>query len=198
MVRTARETLKSPYAIIKITNGYIRLAFLTRVTKFSRASVFSSINNIVYISLKPQFGTIAGDTQYDLETFFARHLGDANLHQVKEWYDGYSFMGNCVYNAFDILFFLYNEIFKSYWFKIATPAFLVKRLKLQQFFLPDLISVKAGEELLSAFDINAISPITLLFQSGYLPIKDVLWEWAMNECALDFPNLDFSVAFTIP
>ncbi|PIE59207.1 MAG: hypothetical protein CSA32_05165 [Desulfobulbus propionicus] len=165
--------------------------------KFSQVSVFSGINNIEDITLAPEFATICGYTQHDLETVFAEHFEGADMGKVKQWYDGYNFMGAHVYNPFDILLFLRsNKQFESYWFETATPTFLTKLLKEKQFFLPDLNSIKAGKELLTSFDINRISPVTLLFQSGYLTIKEISQEEGMTEYTLGFPNVEVSMAFT--
>ncbi len=197
MARTARETLKSFYAIIKSNDEYIRFAFLTGVSKFSRVSIFSGINNIVDISLIPEFGDICGYTQHDLETVFETHLAGADMEKIKQWYDGYYFMGAHVYNPFDILLFLDNgKMFKNYWFETGTPSFLVKLLAQKSFFLPKLTNIKAGDELLSSFNIDNISPVTLLFQTGYLTIKDVLQIGAGNQYTLGFPNLEVASAFT--
>ncbi len=197
MAVLAQEELKALYSGIKSNDAHIRFAFLTGVTKFSRVSVFSGINNIVDISLMPQFGTVCGYTQNDLETVFADPLQGADMAQIKEWYDGYYFMGDHVYNPFDILLFLDNDqTFKNYWFETGTPTFLVKLLKQHGFFLPSLNNIKAGEELLTSFDIDNISPVTLLFQSGYLTIKDVSQEDDMGEFTLGFPNLEVFRAFT--
>ncbi len=197
MAAFARETLKAFYAVIKDNDAHIRFAFLTGVTKFSKVSVFSGINNIVDISLEKPYGTICGYTQQDLETVFAEHLQGTDMDEVKRWYDGYYFMGDQVYNPFDILLFIAREKeFKSYWFETATPTFLVKLLKQQRFFLPDLSNIKAGEDLLTSFDIDNISPVTLLFQSGYLTIRDVRRRGTFVSYILGFPNLEVSTAFT--
>ncbi len=193
----AREELKAFYAVIKDNDEYIRFAFLTGVSKFSKVSVFSGINNIEDISLAPQFATVCGYTQNDLETVFANHLQGADMEKVKEWYDGYYFLGDHVYNPFDILLFLRNgNQFKNYWFESGTPSFLVKLLGQQHFFMPNLNSLKAGEELLSSFDIENISPVTLLFQTGYLTIKKVSQEGILTGYTLGFPNLEVSTAFS--
>ncbi len=198
MRREAKDTLRDFYSSIKSNDEYIRFAFLTGVTKFSKVSVFSGINNIIVdISLEEPYGGICGYTQHDLETVFAKHLEDANMEKVKKWYNGYHFMGEHVYNPFDILLFISKgKIFKNYWFETGTPSFLIKLLGQKHFFLPQLSSLKAGDELLSSFDIDNISPITLLFQSGYLTIKDVSQEGDMTEYTLGFPNLEVSRAFT--
>ncbi len=197
MSQEARDCLRDFYSSIKSNDRYIRFAFLTGVTKFSKVSVFSGINNIEDISLAPEFGTICGYTHRDLETIFAKHLEGANMEDVKLWYNGYNFLGDHVYNPFDILLFLRNnKQFKSYWFETGTPSFLIKLLNQQQFFLPNLEKITAGEELLSSFDIEKISPITLLFQSGYLTIKEVLTKNKFVSYILGFPNLEVSAAFT--
>ncbi len=170
---------------------------MTGVTKFSKISVFSGINNIVDISSKSQFGTICGYTQQNLETVFAYHLQGVDMSKVKQWYNGYYFMGDYVYNPFDILLFLDNDqIFNNYWFETATPTFLVNLLKQQQFFLPDLNNIKAGGELLTSFDIDKIDPVTLLFQAGYLTIREVRRRETFVSYILGFPNLEVSAAFT--
>ncbi len=197
MATFARETLKALYSVIKNNDAHIRFAFLTGVTKFSRVSVFSGLNNIENITLAPEFATICGYTQNDLETVFAEHLQGADMEQVKRWYNGYNFLGDHVYNPFDILLFLRgNKQFKSYWFETATPTFLIKLLKKQRFFLPNLNNIKAGEELLTSFDIDKIDPVTLLFQAGYLTIKEVCKRGIFVSYILGFPNLEVSAAFT--
>ena len=197
MAAQAREELKGLYSVIKGNDAHIRFAFLTGVTKFSKVSVFSGINNIEDISLASEFATICGYTQHDLETVFAEHLEGTDMDEVKLWYDGYSFMGDHVYNPFDILLFLDNEqTFKNYWFETGIPTFLVKMLKQHGFFLPSLNSIKVGEELLTSFDIDNISLVTLLFQAGYLTIKKAFLDGVMTEYTLGFPNLEVSAAFT--
>ncbi len=173
MAAFTRETLKAFYSVIKNNDAHIRFAFLTGVTKFSKVSVFSGINNIVDISLKPLFATVCGYTQHDLEMVFAEHLEGADMTEVKRWYDGYHFMGEHVYNPFDILLFLdNNKLFKSYWFETATPTFLVKLLHQKQFFLPDLSSIKA-----------ALSPIFWAF-----PIWKSL-QHSQHPCLICFPKV---------
>ncbi len=197
MRQEARDTLRDFYSSIKSNDAHIRFAFLTGVSKFSKVSVFSGINNIEDISLAPQFATVCGYTQNDLETVFANHLEGADMEKVKEWYDGYYFLGDHVYNPFDILLFLRGaKQFKSYWFESGTPSFLVKLLGQQRFFMPNLNSLKAGEELLSSFDIENISPVTLLFQTGYLTIKEIRRRGTFVSYILGFPNLEVSAAFS--
>ncbi len=197
MAREARDTLRDFYSSIKGNDACIRFVFVTGVSKFSKVSVFSGINNIEDISLAPEFATVCGYTQHDLETVFTQHLQGADMDEVKRWYNGYHFLGENVYNPFDILLFLRgNKQFRSYWFETGTPSFLVKLLAQHCFFLPELDNIKAGDELLTSFDIDNISPLTLLFQSGYLTIKKVLRIGGIIQYTLGFPNLEVSAAFT--
>ncbi len=196
MAAYAREELKALYSVIKNSDANIRFAFLTGVSKFSKVSIFSGINNIVDISLNEKYSSICGYTKEDLHNVFAEYLQNADMEKVKMWYDGYSFAGEHLYNPFDILLFLDNDLkFQNYWFETGTPAFLVKLLKEKRFFLPQLNNFKAGEELLSSFDIDNISPVPLLFQTGYLTIKDTLQVGVMTQYRLGFPNLEVSSAF---
>ncbi len=196
MAKEARDSLRDFYSSIKSNDAHIRFAFLTGVSKFSKVSIFSGINNIEDITLTPEFSTICGYTQEDLNTVFADHLQGADMEQVRLWYNGYHFLGENVYNPFDILLFLRNsKQFKNYWFESGTPTFLVKLLQKQRFFLPQLSKIKAGEELISSFDIDNINPIPLLFQAGYLTIKDVLQVGVITQYTLGFPNLEVKSAF---
>lgn len=174
VAREVRDGLTNLYSIIKANDELLHFAFITGVSKFTKTSLFSGLNNITDISLRQDFGDICGYTQHDLETTFAEHLKGADMAMVKEWYNGYNFLGSSVYNPFDILLFISNHhIFKNYWFETGTPSFLIKLIQKNQYFLPDLLQVKATESLLDAFDINNLNFETILFQSGYLTIDSV-------------------------
>ncbi len=103
MAKEAREILKDFYTIIKDSDEFIKFAFLTGVSKFARVSIFSGLNNLKDITLDRRYATICGYTQHDLETVFADHLQNADMPKVREWYNGYNFLGEPVYNPFDIL-----------------------------------------------------------------------------------------------
>ena len=169
-----REFLKGLYSIIKDNDEYIQFAFLTGVSKFSKASIFSGLNMLTDISLMPRFGNICGYTQEDIEISFKEHLKEANLQKVKEWYNGYNFLKDPLYNPFDILQFINNDlVFKNYWFATGTPTFLIKLLEENNYYLPSLSNLIVGEELVDSFDIENIKPEVILFQSGYLTVENV-------------------------
>jgi len=169
-----REFIKSLYSILKDNDRYIKLGFLTGVSKFSRASIFSGLNMIQDISLNPKYGNICGYTQKNIENEFSEHLKGVDLVKLKEWYDGYNFLKDSLYNPFDILQFIKNHfVFNNYWFSTGTPTFLIKLIKENSYFLPQLSDLKVDERLIDSFDIENIDLEVILYQAGYLTIKSV-------------------------
>ncbi|MFH1097304.1 MAG: AAA family ATPase, partial [Candidatus Desantisbacteria bacterium] len=187
-----REELKNLYSVLKSTDAYIKFVMLTGVSKFSKVSLFSGLNNLMDITLDERFATICGYTQNDLETVFKEHLMGVDLEKVKLWYNGYSWLGESVYNPFDILLFLgsASKEFKNYWFETGSPTFLMKLLRERQYYIPEFEEIRAGEELIGAFDVDFIEPAALLFQTGYLTIKDKKQIGARIEYKLTYPNLE--------
>ncbi len=169
-----REGLKNLYSVLKGQDAHIQFIFMTGVTKFSKVSLFSGINQIVDITLDQNYSTICGFTQSDLESKFTEHLNGVDWQQLKEWYNGYQFMGEPVYNPYDILLFISKGLsYRSYWFETGSPSFLLKLFQKHRYFLPNLEQIEVGEEILDSFDVEHINPITLLFQAGYLTIDQV-------------------------
>ncbi len=135
-------------------------------------------------------------TQQDLDTTFAGHLADVDWVQLKDWYSGYQFLGEPVYNPYDILLFISgNQRYRNYWFETGNPSFLIKLFQQKAYFLPDLEQLEVSEEILDSFDVERINPVTLLFQSGYLTIKkaytDIMGEMAF---VLAVPNHEVKMA----
>ena len=191
-----REVLKSLYGVMKESDRYIKFVFLTGVSKFSKASIFSGLNNLRDISLLPQFGTICGYTQNDIESSFIPYLKEVDLNRVKEWYNGYNFLSKKVYNPFDILLFIdSNFIFDNYWFNTGTPSFLIKLFKENNYNLAELENYMVESNVLDSFDIDNISFETVMFQSGYLTIREV--EYLGNDIFyhLTFPNIEVKKSF---
>ena len=126
------------------------------------------------ISLQPKYGDICGYTQDDIETTLLPYLQGVDLTKLKEWYNGYNFLGKSLYNPYGILLFIdENRVYKNYWFNSGTPSFLIKLIKEQNYFLPKLESIKVGDELLDSFDIKNMNFEIVLFQTGYLTIDRV-------------------------
>ncbi len=171
----AKTSLKGFYEILKDSDEYLRFVFLTGVSRFSRVSIFSGLNNLYDISLHPKYGNICGYTQEDIETTIRPLLDGVDLEKLKVWYNGYNFLKDDVYNPFDILLFIANEFkYSNYWFETATPSFLINLLNKQHYYLPNLENIKLDEKMLGSFDIENIDLEVLLYQTGYLTIKDVL------------------------
>ena len=191
-----REVLRDLYTTIKDSDEHVRFAFLTGVSKFSKVSVFSGLNNLKDISLDPRYATLCGYTQHDLETTFAAHLQGADMAQVRQWYNGYNFLGERVYNPFDILLFCDSgQRFKNYWFATGTPSFLIKLLRQKNIYLPQLDQLEVSDSLIDSFDIDNIRLEPLLFQTGYLTIRQQLQVGTMIHYQLCFPNLETRYSF---
>ncbi len=196
VAKVNREILKSLYVIMKDNDRYIKFAFLTGVSKFSKASIFSGLNNLEDISLTPKFGTVCGYTQKDIETTFLPYLEGVDLEELQKWYNGYNFLNDRVYNPFDILLFIKNRfLFRNYWFNTGTPSFLIKLFQKEEYNLAKFENLKVSEELIESFDIEDISLETVMFQSGYLTIKEQIIRRNRIQYILTFPNLETKMSF---
>jgi PAS domain-containing protein len=184
-----REALKDLYSVLKDSDAHLKFVFLTGVSKFSKVSLFSGLNNLEDISLNPRLSAICGYTDEDVDTVFAPELEGLDREAIRHWYNGYNWLGQGVYNPFDVLLLFRNREFRPYWFETGTPTFLVKLLAERQFFTPDLSRVVAEEQLIASFDVDEIPPEALLFQTGYLTVhgqEEVLQgHWVYT---LGYPN----------
>ena len=191
VARANRNFLRSLYGGIKACDADIRFCLLTGVGKFSKAGLFSGLNNLRDITLDRRYGTICGYTDADLDTVFAPELGDLDRDEVRRWYNGYSWLGEGkVYNPFDILLLFDKRKFGNYWFETGTPTFLVETLLRKGLPTPALDRMTAGEALLSAFDVEHISMEALLFQTGYLTITGEEVRNGLPHYRLGYPNLE--------
>jgi hypothetical protein len=168
-----REGLRNLYSVIKGQDAHIQFAFLTGVSKFSKVSIFSGLNNLNDISLDAPYSAICGYTDQDVNTEFAPELEGLDRQKIQDWYNGYNWLGEPVYNPFDLLLLFSKREFRSFWFESGTPTFLVEWLKQQGYFTPQLEKNIADDELLNAFDIDRIEPEAMLWQSGYLTLGSV-------------------------
>ncbi len=171
LARAMREGLRNFYSVIKSLDPHLKFVLLTGVSKFSKVSLFSGLNNLKDVTLDPRTATLCGYTHAELVSAFAAHLDGVDLAEVKRWYNGYNFLGEPVYNPFDILLYLDSRAFRPYWFETGTPTFLINLLAERGFFTPNLARLRTGLELLSTFDVDHIATEALLFQTGYLTIR---------------------------
>ena len=191
VARANRNFLRSLYGGIKARDADIRFCFLTGVSKFSKAGLFSGLNNLNDITLDRRYGTICGYTDADLDTVFAPELGNLDRDEVRRWYNGYNWLGEGkVYNPFDILLLFDKRKFGNYWFETGTPTFLVETLLRKGLPTLALDRMTAGEALLSAFDVESISMEALLFQTGYLTITGEERRNGRPHYRLGYPNLE--------
>jgi len=191
-----RDGMRDIYTKIKENDEYLRFVFLTGVSKFSKVSLFSGLNNLEDISLNPDYGNVCGYTQLDVENSFAPYLEGVDMEQVKRWYNGYNFLGDKVYNPYDILLFIKNQrMFKNYWFETGTPKFLIDLIKMNHYFVPRFNSLETDESLVNSFDIENLDLETILFQTGYLTIKRLIQSEMGVVYQLGFPNKEVQISF---
>lgn len=169
----AREALKNIYSVIKDSDQYVKFVLLTGVSKFSKISLFSGLNNLEDISLNPDYATLCGYTEEEIKQVFTGYAEETDFKLLREWYNGYNFLGEKVYNPFDVLLYFKNKEFKNYWFETGSPSFLLKLVRERQYNLPDMEKIILLEADLGSFDVNDITLETVLFQTGYLTIERV-------------------------
>ncbi len=171
VARANRDFLRGLYATIKDCDTHVCFVFLTGVSKFSKVSLFSGLNNLTDITLEPEYSAICGYTDHDLDTVFAPELEGLDRREVRDWYNGYSWLGSeRVYNPYDILLLFRRRKFDAYWFETGTPTFLVDTLLARGVSAAALEDVIASGDLLSSFDVDRVATAALLFQTGYLTI----------------------------
>ena len=172
VARANRDYLRGLYSVVKDCDAHVRFSFITGVSKFSKVSLFSGLNNLTDITLDPEFSGICGYAEADLDAVFAPELPGLDREAIREWYNGYSWLGEeKVYNPFDILLLFRSREFEPHWLETGTPTFLVDTLFRRRVRSVDLDGMPASGELLSSFDVDEIAPEALLFQTGYLTIR---------------------------
>jgi hypothetical protein len=189
-----RDGLRNLYSVIKGQDAHIRFAFLTGVSKFSKVSLFSGLNNLMDITVDASFSAICGYTEADLDEVFAPELEGLDREQIRAWYNGYNWLGEAVYNPFDLLLLFKQRRFRPWWFETGTPTFLVDVLTERGFYTPRLSNLRADEALLSAFDVDHLAPEALLWQTGYLTFTGSRQIGARWEYSLGYPNLEVEAA----
>ena len=200
-----RETLKAFYGVMKSMDGYIQFAMLTGVTKFGKISVFSDLNNLDDISMREPYVNICGISEQEIHDNLEEELHElADIQamtyeetcaKLKEYYDGYHFVENTIgiYNPFSLLnTFKYNK-FSDYWFETGTPSYLVELLKRTDYNLYDMAHTQTNADVLNSIDIVSRNPIPVIYQSGYLTIKE--YDSRFKTYTLGFPNLEVEEGF---
>ena len=199
-----RDILKAFYGALKSMDGDIKFALLTGVTKFGKVSVFSDLNNLEDISMDETYADICGITENELTRYFKEDINDLAsargmteeeiLARLKENYDGYHFVPHSegVYNPFSLLNTFKRKAFGSYWFETGTPTYLVELLKHTSYDLSRLPQEETSDEVLNSIYDDDM-PIPVIYQSGYLTIKDFDEEFGIY--TLGFPNREVAEGF---
>ena len=194
--RANRDCLREIYGILKSSEDHIRFVFVTGITMFSKSSFYSGLNNLDDISLNPPFAAICGYTERDLDTVFAPELDGLDRHRIRQWYNGYSWLGeDRLYNPHDILHLFKDREFRSHWFKTGQPGYLYRLLKDRKFSPMALDNCVADADFVSTFELDSFSNEALLFQSGYLTIarKEPQGDGVLYY--LDYPNFEVRSSF---
>ena len=192
IARANRDFLRGLYGTLKDCDAHIRLSFLTGVSKFSRVSLFSGLNNLEDITMAPTYSSVCGYTEADLDAVFGSELPGLDRDRTRRWYDGYNWLGKeNVYNPFDILLLFRTRRFDAHWFRTGTPKFLIDTLIGRRIETSALDGMLGSDELLSVFDVDDMATEALLFQTGYLTIKEVMEDPdGTSRYRLGYPNYE--------
>ncbi|SMP41205.1 PD-(D/E)XK nuclease superfamily protein [Desulfonatronum zhilinae] len=200
-----RDMLKQFFGVIKEGNVVraLRFVFITGVSKFSRVSIFSELNNLSDLTMDEDFAKMLGYTQEEMETDFAPYIRllaekrnepeQATLEHLRGYYNGYRFSKRDVrvYNPFSVLSALQKRDFRNYWFETGTPTFLINLLQEKNWYLPKIENMQATEAMFSTYELENLQPEALLFQTGYVTIKDIDYGLYF----FDYPNQEVKTAF---
>ena len=204
--KNIRGVLKSFYGVIKASDEFLRFVFITGVSKFSKVSVFSDLNNLRDITLSREFSTLLGITEAELQHYFTPYLeqlaaerGSSTsqiLGTIRDWYNGYSWDGkNFVYNPFSIIHLFAEKKFGNFWFSTGTPTFLIRLIKSQQFDIMEFENLPVNSYTFDNYDIENMEIASLLFQTGYLTIKTITIEDEEETYYLSYPNHEVRGSF---
>ena len=199
-----RNTLKPFYGVLKTMDGCIKFAMLTGVTKFGKVSVFSDLNNLKDISMDKRYVSLCGMTEQEIHRDFEEDLMELAetqgmtyeevCNKLKEWYDGYHFAPNTegIYNPFSLLNTFDSMTFGNYWFETGTPTYLVELLKRSNYDLETMSRAVTSADVLNSI-YGDDEPLPVIFQSGYLTIKD--YDEEFGDYTLGYPNKEVEEGF---
>ena len=201
-----RNIIRNFYSPLKDCEPYLRFVFLTGITKFSQVSIFSELNNISNISMDDEYAGICGITKEELLNQMSEDIDvlaeaqdltrEETIEKLKENYDGYHFSPNSpdVYNPFSLLNCFTKKNFGAYWFSSGTPTYLINMMKKYEVLPSEISRIEADESEFDAPTENMTTIMPLLYQSGYITIKD--YDKEFNYYTLDIPNKEVKVGLT--
>jgi predicted AAA-ATPase/PD-(D/E)XK nuclease superfamily protein len=203
--KAQRDALKSFYDVLKGLDEYLRAIFITGVTKFAKTSLFSGLNNLNDITIKPEVATLLGYTQEEITKYFADYIAslahqnqttfETILDEMKTWYNGYQFSKQAikVYNPFSVLYCLKDKDFANYWYESGTPTFLITMVQAQYQNLEEIKELEIDADSLGTFNIESIPLVPLLFQAGYLTFSS--YNEGTKKFKLGYPNQEVALSF---
>ncbi|KPA11545.1 ATPase AAA [Candidatus Magnetomorum sp. HK-1] len=204
-----RRILKNFFGTFKGESvaSLVPFLFITGVSKFSQVSIFSELNNLTDLTMDKRFNTLLGYTSDEIRRYFHpwiekwamdQGVTEANIYQnLKDHYDGFRFSKapDKVYNPISILNALNIQDYKNYWFETATPTFLINLLDQQNFSIPRIETITLQEKHFSSYDLENLNPTALMFQTGYITIKDIQEYQHFTNYSFDFPNIEVKQSF---
>lgn len=202
LAKTMRNCLRDFYTILEAQDGNIRFVMLTGVTKFSKVSVFSGLNNLQDLTMTDKYAAMLGYTQSELEENFAPWIKQLDakfdapqLDTIQRWYNGYRFSeeGEHVYNPFSTMLLFEHMKYKPYWFSTGTPTFLLELVTKHNYHVQEIEHFKTDTLGLESHDIDDMGLIALLYQTGYLTIKSHNTD--RDLLTLGYPNLEVQSSF---
>ena len=191
LAKQNRDFLRGFYKVIKDSYKHVRFVFVTGISMFSNVSLFSGLNNLHDISLDPEFATICGYTEDDLDTVFTPELEGLDRNEIREWYNGYNWLGKeKVYNPYDLLSLFRLRRYEAHWFTTGAPTFLYQVMKQRGFTPLDVENLTVQRDFVSTFEVDDISAEALMFQAGYLTITSEERIGSRTQFTLDYPNME--------
>jgi hypothetical protein len=200
-----KDTLAGFYGVIKPLDAHLRFVLLTGVTKFSKVSVFSKLNNLKDLTMSESTADMLGYTQEELLANFQEHLERVSLKlsldqsglldRIRKWYNGYRFSIRDVqvYNPVSTMLMLDEQRFSNYWFETGTPGFLLDVIQSLDYDVRQAEAMEVEEIAFSTFDVENLRVPPLLFQTGYLTIKG--YDPELMLFTLGYPNFEVENAF---
>ncbi len=204
-----REVLESFFGVLKESSvvDVLKFVFVTGVSAFAKVSIFSKWNNLNNLTISPKYADFLGYTEEELLRYFKEHLEEfcreqgfksveECIERIRYWYNGYRFSpwrDVRVYNPVSIMKLLNEGYFSNWWFETGTPSFLVNLIKEKNYYIPELEELEVTVDFISAFRIERIRLEALLFQTGYLTIKDFDGREFIK---LGYPNIEVKRSFS--
>ncbi|MCY4380447.1 MAG: AAA family ATPase [Proteobacteria bacterium] len=182
--------LRKFYSMIKGCDDYIRFVFITGITMFPKATIFSGLNNLKDISLRSKYGAICGYTEKELDEVFAKEMIGLNRKKIRRWYNGYNWLGEKVYNPLGVMNLFETKEFEDWWYQNSIPKYLYEFVKNKQVSIKDVAHGVIEKTKFSTFDPENLAIEALFFQSGYLTIAKKIKKGYRTLYRLDYPNFE--------